>query len=63
MLANELDRLNNERKKAENEIIDSINEKINSVPEILYNRVLVLSWRKLESRSYWNRCLKNGGKI
>ena len=30
-------------KKAENEIIDSINEKINSVPEILYNRVLVLS--------------------
>lgn len=43
MLANELDRLNSERKKAENEIIDSINEKINSIPEILYNRVLVLS--------------------
>lgn len=43
MLAAELDRLNNERKKSENEIIDSINEKINSVPQIMYNRVLVLS--------------------
>lgn len=43
MLANELDRLNNERKKSENNIIDSINESLNSEPEKIYDRVMVLS--------------------
>lgn len=43
MLSTELDRLNNERKKAETEIISSINEKINDEPEIMYNRVTVVS--------------------
>lgn len=42
-LSNELDKLNESRKKTENEIIDNICEKINSDPEIICSRVIVLS--------------------
>lgn len=43
LLAAELDRLNNERKNTENEIIEAVNKKINENPDITYKRVLVLS--------------------
>ncbi|MGN1481709.1 single-stranded-DNA-specific exonuclease RecJ [Porcipelethomonas sp.] len=43
MLADELNKLNTERKNAENEIINTINSTINENSEILYDRVLVLS--------------------
>lgn len=43
MLSLELDRLNNDRKKAENEIIEKICEKINENPEIVRKRVIVIS--------------------
>lgn len=41
-LAEELDRLNNERKAAEEQILESIRERISGSPEVLYNRVLVI---------------------
>ena len=43
VLAQELDKLNNERKKTENDIVDAIGEYINSDPSVLSKRVLVLS--------------------
>ncbi len=43
MLSEELDKLNENRKKAENEIIDDIGKKINEQPELIYERVVVLS--------------------
>ncbi len=43
MLANELNKLNENRKKTENDIIDNISLTINSNPEITCNRVMVLS--------------------
>ena len=43
VLAQELDKLNNERKKTENDIVDAIGEYINSDPTVLSKRVLVLS--------------------
>lgn len=41
-LADRLDALNNARKTAEEQILDSIEESISKSPEILYNRVLVI---------------------
>ncbi|MGN0553626.1 MAG: single-stranded-DNA-specific exonuclease RecJ [Oscillospiraceae bacterium] len=41
-LADKLDRLNSERKAAEESILASIEERIKRSPEILYNRVLVI---------------------
>lgn len=41
-LADRLDALNNARKAAEEQILDSIEESISKSPEILYNRVLVI---------------------
>ena len=43
VLALELDKLNNERKKTENDIVDAIGEYINSDSTVLSKRVLVLS--------------------
>ncbi|MGN0614075.1 MAG: single-stranded-DNA-specific exonuclease RecJ [Porcipelethomonas sp.] len=43
MLGSELDRLNENRKKTENEIIDRICERINSEPEMTCRRVMILS--------------------
>lgn len=42
MLARELDRLNELRKQEENKIIDSIGESVNSDPDAVCNRVIVL---------------------
>lgn len=41
-LAEQLDRLNSERKSAEEQILASIEESISASPEILYDRVLVI---------------------
>ncbi len=43
MLCQQLESLNEERRKTENEIIDFISEKVNSNPDIAYQRVMVLS--------------------